>query len=155
MSTQHIQLNVPLSFNQLVEVVQQLSTKEKLQLGRILWDETKEEEIDIPEYGLVTFTRPTDDRSLEYLNASANAVKIDREGTIQSTDLIFMNEAAKPFIYFSCPYLQNTDLQEALNIKDPLDTPAKVFGANNLIDIANLIKQKFGDGTKVKRTIKN
>ena len=49
MSTQHIQLNVPLSFNQLVEVVQQLSTKEKLQLGRILWDETKEEEIDIPE----------------------------------------------------------------------------------------------------------
>ena len=115
----------------------------------------KEEEIDIPEYGLVTFTRPTDDRSLEYLNASANAVKIDREGTIQSTDLIFMNEAAKPFIYFSCPYLQNTDLQEALNIKDPLDTPAKVFGANNLIDIANLIKQKFGDGTKVKRTIKN
>lgn len=115
----------------------------------------KEEEIDIPEYGLVTFTRPTDDRSLEYLNASANAVKIDREGTIQSTDLIFMNEAAKQFIYFSCPYLQNTDLQEALNIKDPLDTPAKVFGANNLIDIANLIKQKFGDGTKVKRTIKN
>jgi putative addiction module component (TIGR02574 family) len=49
MSTQHIQQNVPLSFNQLVEVVQQLSTKEKLQLGRILWDETKEEEIDIPE----------------------------------------------------------------------------------------------------------
>ena len=115
----------------------------------------KEEEIDIPEYGLVTFTRPTDDRSLEYLNASANAVKIDREGTIQSTDLIFMNEAAKTFIYFSCPYLQNTDLQEALNIKDPLDTPAKVFGSNNLIDIANIIKQKFGDGTKVKRTIKN
>ena len=49
MSTQHIQLNVPLSFNQLVDVVQQLSTKEKLQLGSILWDETKEEEIDIPE----------------------------------------------------------------------------------------------------------
>ena len=49
MSTPYIQLNVPLSFNQLVDVVQQLSTKEKLQLGSILWDETKEEEIDIPE----------------------------------------------------------------------------------------------------------
>ena len=49
MSTQYIQLNVPLSFNQLVDVVQQLSTKEKLQLGSVLWDETKEEEIDIPE----------------------------------------------------------------------------------------------------------
>lgn len=115
----------------------------------------KEEDIDIPEYGLVTFTRPTDEDSLEYLNASANAVKIDSEGTIQSTDLIFMNEAAKSFIYSSCPFLQNTELQEALNIKDPLDTPAKVFGSNNLINIANIIKQKFGDGTKVKRTIKN
>lgn len=49
MSTQYIKLNVPLSFNQLVDVVQQLSTKEKLQLGSVLWDETKEEEIDIPE----------------------------------------------------------------------------------------------------------
>ena len=49
MSTQYIKLNVPLSFNQIVEVVQQLSTKEKLQLGSVLWDESKEEEIDIPE----------------------------------------------------------------------------------------------------------
>lgn len=45
MSTQYIQLNVPLSFNQLVDVVQQLSTKEKLQLGSVLWEETKEDEI--------------------------------------------------------------------------------------------------------------
>ena len=49
MSTQHIQLNVPLSFNQLVDVVRQLSPNEKLQLSSILWDETKDEEIDIPE----------------------------------------------------------------------------------------------------------
>ena len=49
MSTKYIQLNVPLSFNQLVDIVQRLSTKEKLQLGSVLWDETREEEIDIPE----------------------------------------------------------------------------------------------------------
>lgn len=49
MSTQYIQLKVPLSFNQLVDVVQQLSSKEKLQLSSILWDEIKEEEIDISE----------------------------------------------------------------------------------------------------------
>ncbi len=49
MSTQHIRLNVPLSFNQLVDVVRQVSPMEKLQLGSVLWDETNEEEIDIPE----------------------------------------------------------------------------------------------------------
>jgi len=49
MSTQHTQLNIPLSFNQLVDVVRQLSPSEKLQLSSILWDETKEEEIYIPE----------------------------------------------------------------------------------------------------------
>lgn len=49
MDTQHIQLNVPLSFNQLIDIVRQLSPKEKQQLSNVLWDETKEEEMDIPE----------------------------------------------------------------------------------------------------------
>jgi putative addiction module component (TIGR02574 family) len=49
MSTQHIQLNVPLSFNQLIDIVRQLSPQEKLQLSGILWDETEENEIDISE----------------------------------------------------------------------------------------------------------
>jgi hypothetical protein len=49
MSTQHIQLNVPLSFNQLIDVVRQLSPKEKVQLSGVLWDETQDEEIIIPE----------------------------------------------------------------------------------------------------------
>lgn len=49
MSTQQIQLNVPLSFNQLIDLVRQLSPKEKLQLSGVLWDETQNEEISIPE----------------------------------------------------------------------------------------------------------
>ena len=49
MDTQHIQLKVPLSFNQLIDIVRQLSPKEKQQLSNVLWDETKEEEIYIPE----------------------------------------------------------------------------------------------------------
>jgi len=114
-----------------------------------------EDEILIPGYGPVTFKRPTENQSLEYLNASANAIKIDRNGTILSTDLIHMTESAKSFIYFTCPFLQDADLQEALSIKDPLDTPSKIFGQENLIDIANIIQQKFGDGMKVKRAIKN
>jgi len=49
MSTQHIQLNVPLSFNQLIDLVRQLSPTEKIQLSSVLWDEAQEEEITIPE----------------------------------------------------------------------------------------------------------
>jgi hypothetical protein len=49
MNTQRIQLNVPLNFKQLIDIVMQLSPKEKQQLSSVLWEETKEEEIYIPE----------------------------------------------------------------------------------------------------------
>lgn len=114
-----------------------------------------EQKIEISGYGLVNFKAPTADQKLEYMNASANAVKIDREGSIIGTDLIILNESAKRFIYFTCPYLKNPELQEVLEIKDPLDVVTKVFGVENLIDIATKIQNAFGDGNKVKRTVKN
>jgi len=49
MNTHHIQLNVPLSFTQLLNVARQLTPMEKIRLGSVLWDETNENEIDIPE----------------------------------------------------------------------------------------------------------
>jgi hypothetical protein len=49
MDTQHIQLTVPLSFDQLIDIVRQLSPQEKQQLSSVLWDEAKEEEITVPE----------------------------------------------------------------------------------------------------------
>lgn len=49
MNTQHIQLKVPLSVDQLIDIVRQLSPKEKHKLSSVLWDETKEEEVFIPE----------------------------------------------------------------------------------------------------------
>jgi hypothetical protein len=49
MNTQHIQLKVPLSVDQLIALVRQLSPKEKQKLSSVLWDETREEEIFIPE----------------------------------------------------------------------------------------------------------
>ena len=49
MNTHHIQLNVPLSFTQLLNVARQLTPLEKIRLGSVLWDETNENEIDIPE----------------------------------------------------------------------------------------------------------
>jgi Putative addiction module component len=49
MDTQHFQLNVPLSLNQLIDIVRQLSPKEKQELSNVLWEEIREEEINIPE----------------------------------------------------------------------------------------------------------
>jgi hypothetical protein len=49
MDTQHIHLKVPLNFDQLIDIVRQLSPKEKQQLSSVLWEETREEEIVIPE----------------------------------------------------------------------------------------------------------
>lgn len=49
MNTQYIQLNVPLNFKQIIDIVRQLSPKEKLQLGEVLWDDTSVDEIEIAE----------------------------------------------------------------------------------------------------------
>jgi hypothetical protein len=49
MNTQHIQLNVPLSFKQVVDIVKQLSPIEKQQLSEVLWTEQSVDDIVIPE----------------------------------------------------------------------------------------------------------
>jgi len=49
MDVQHIQLNVPICFRQVVDIVQQLSPSEKQQLGEFLWDQQNFDDILIPE----------------------------------------------------------------------------------------------------------
>ena len=49
MNTKHIQFKVPLNFEQLIYIVGQLSPREKEKLSSVLWDETREEEIVIPD----------------------------------------------------------------------------------------------------------
>lgn len=49
MNEQHIQLNIPLSFKQIVDIVKQLSPSEKLQLREVLREEQNNENIAIPE----------------------------------------------------------------------------------------------------------
>ena len=49
MSTQQVQLNIPLSFRQVVDIVRQLSPFEKQQLGEVLWTEQNIDNIVIPE----------------------------------------------------------------------------------------------------------
>jgi hypothetical protein len=49
MSTQHINLKIPLSFKQVVDIVKQLSPSEKQQLSEVLWTEQNIDDIVIPE----------------------------------------------------------------------------------------------------------
>lgn len=49
MNAQHIQLNVPLSFKQVIDIVKQLSPIEKQQLSEVLWTEQSVDDIVIPE----------------------------------------------------------------------------------------------------------
>ncbi len=49
MEAPHIQLNVPLSFKQVIDIVKQLSAAEKQQLGEVLWSEQNVGDIVIPE----------------------------------------------------------------------------------------------------------
>ncbi|MCK9208633.1 MAG: addiction module protein [Salinivirgaceae bacterium] len=49
MNAQHIQLNVPLSFKQVIDIVKQLSPIEKQQLSEVLWTEQSVGDMIIPE----------------------------------------------------------------------------------------------------------
>ncbi len=49
MNTQHIQLNVPLSFKQLIDIIKQLSPIEKQQLSEVLWTEQSVDDVVIPD----------------------------------------------------------------------------------------------------------
>ncbi len=120
-------------------------------------ESSKKKEADIPieGWGVITFIKPTEDNLLEFLNAQANAIKMNKDEEIIGTNLRAITEAAKGFIYFSCPYLQNPELHKAWGIQDPLDVPVKAFGVENLPNIANKIKDTFGDGKKTKKKIKN
>ena len=45
MNSQHIQLSIPLSFKQLVDIVRQLTPSEKQQLSEVLWTEQNIDDI--------------------------------------------------------------------------------------------------------------
>jgi len=49
MNSQHIQLNIPISFKQVIDIVKQLSPIEKQQLSEVLWTEQSTGDMIIPE----------------------------------------------------------------------------------------------------------
>jgi len=49
MSPQQINLKIPISFKQVIDIVRQLSPSEKQQLSEVLWTEQNIDDIAIPE----------------------------------------------------------------------------------------------------------
>lgn len=49
LKTRPIQINIPLHFNQLIDIVKQLPPAEKQKLSEVLWSEQSVDEISIPE----------------------------------------------------------------------------------------------------------
>ncbi len=68
MNSQHVRLNIPLSFKQVVDIVKQLSPSEKQQLGEVLWTEQNIDDIVIPE----EHKQIVRERIIKYENSSAS-----------------------------------------------------------------------------------
>jgi putative addiction module component (TIGR02574 family) len=49
MNTQHVNLNIPLTFNQVIDIVKQLSPKERTKLQEVLMEAENNDEYEIPE----------------------------------------------------------------------------------------------------------
>jgi len=106
------------------------------------------------EYGYMSFNRPSNNDILQYINNVSKSIIFDSEGNMTGQDTILMFEASRELIYATCPFIQKKELHEALDIIDPFDIVAEVFGVQNAIDIATRIKDEF-DGASVGDEIKN
>ena len=114
--------------------------------------------INIDGMGLVTFSRPTENELLVYLNKSGNSIVTDKKGNVISQDMVTMLAASKDLVFSTCSYLQNIDLQKQLEAIDPIDTVTKVFGITKTMEIATDIAQEFMDKdmqSKVEKKVKN
>jgi hypothetical protein len=106
------------------------------------------------EFGKVTFSRPSNNDILQYINNVSKSLIFDKEGNMTGQDTVLMFEASRELVYATCPYLQNKELHQALDIVDPFDVVAEVFGVQNTIDLATRVKDTF-DGDYIKDVVKN
>ncbi len=115
-------------------------------------------ELEVNGYGKVTFIRPKTKQILDYMDKTSSAVVLDSNENVVEQNIYLLEEAARELVYLSCPMLQEKELQERLNIKDPLQTPSECFGIQETLTLANNILEKVEGiklATKVNEEIKN
>lgn len=114
--------------------------------------------LDVKEYGPITFIRPNTKQLLNYIDKASNAVVMDSSGNVIEQNTNLMQEAASELVYFSCPALQKKELQERLNIKNPIDAPFECFGVQETLTLANSIFEMVEGvnvSTEVNEELKN
>ena len=102
-------------------------------------------DLEIEGYGLVHFNKPSNNQLLNYMDKVSSAIVTEgtgEEAKVISQDLVQMVEASKELVYLCCPTLQQTELQTALEIQDPMETSIEVFGIEKTLDIAAQISEK-------------
>ncbi|MBE1305839.1 hypothetical protein G4W71_17690 [Clostridium botulinum] len=111
-------------------------------------------EIEVEEFGALTFTRPSDSDILEFKNTLANSIKMSKDESIDKLDYRQMLNASKELIYNSCEFLHSNELMQDLECGEPFDIPIKVFGIDGTIQLAQKINEAFED-SNVETVIKN
>lgn len=109
-------------------------------------------EIEVENYGKITFKRPKDSQMLTYLNETANSIQTDDAGNVIGQDIVRLLDSSKELVYMSCPFLQDEKLKESLGIKDPLETPVELFGMKETMNIAKCIVEEF-EGLQVDKEV--
>ncbi|ENK1244719.1 hypothetical protein AB2063_002932 [Clostridium botulinum] len=103
-------------------------------------------EIEVEDFGALTFTRPTDSELLEFKNTLANSVKMStKDKSIDKLDYGQMLSASKELIYNSCEFLHSNELMQDLECGEPFDIPVKIFGIDGTIELAQKINESFED----------
>ncbi|WP_037372643.1 hypothetical protein [Anaerovorax odorimutans] len=92
---------------------------------------------------LIPFTRPSEDVLIRYIDGISNAVKFNNEGNYVGQDMEKMFEISKDFVFATCKYLQNKELQESMGALEPTDVVLKVFGIEGTIELAQRVKDAF------------
>ncbi|MBN3369083.1 hypothetical protein CF087_19925 [Clostridium botulinum] len=111
-------------------------------------------DIEVENFGLLTFKRPSDADLLEFKNTLANSIKMSKDESIDKLDYGQMLNASKELIYNSCEFLHSNELMQDLECGEPFDIPIKVFGIDGTIQLAQKINEAFED-SNVETVIKN
>ncbi|MBN3398156.1 hypothetical protein CF074_10790 [Clostridium botulinum] len=111
-------------------------------------------DIEVENFGLLTFKRPSDADLLEFKNTLANSIKMSKDESIDKLDYGQMLNASKELIYNSCEFLHSNELMQDLECGEPCDIPIKVFGIDGTIQLAQKINEAFED-SNVETVIKN
>lgn len=110
-------------------------------------------ELEVENFGEITFTRPKQSDILEYLSNVTKASDYNEEtDAVRNVDMQKMNTAASKLVYSSCSLFQSKEIRDEYKELSPFDIPSHLFGYGETMRLAGEIVDAF-DGKKVKEKV--